>query len=147
MISITAMILLAGSYSYLLLASGDNDLPASVDTGQPSPADAEVKATTGGSYVDYSDDFIQATSGTKILFFHAPWCPQCRELEADIRARGVPEGVTIAKVDYDSSQRLRQNYGVTLQTTLVKIDDDGNLIAKYIAYDNPDLAAVIANLL
>lgn len=100
-----------------------------------------------GSYVDYSSDIIAKTSGTKILFFYAPWCPQCRALEADIKAKGVPSGVTIIKVDYDSNQKLRQKYGVTIQTTLVKVDDNGNLVKKYVAYDEPNLEAVKKNLL
>lgn len=100
-----------------------------------------------GTYVDYSDSVIAATNGTKILFFHASWCPQCRELDADIKAKTVPNGVTIIKTDYDTNQALRQKYGVTIQTTLVRIDDNGNLVEKYVAYESPTLAAVVANLL
>ena len=100
-----------------------------------------------GSYVDYSGDVIAQTAGTKILFFHAPWCPQCRALETDIKAKGVPDSVTIVKADYDSNQSLRQKYGVTIQTTLVKVDDSGKLIEKYVAYDEPTLQAIKENLL
>ncbi|MEO5627998.1 MAG: thioredoxin family protein [Candidatus Saccharimonadales bacterium] len=100
-----------------------------------------------GSYIDYTSTTIADTPGTKLLFFHAPWCPQCRMLETDIKARGVPDGVTIIKVDYDSSQSLRKKYGVTLQTTIVRVDDQGNLIEKFVAYDNPSLATVKENLL
>ncbi|QQG50265.1 MAG: thioredoxin family protein [Candidatus Berkelbacteria bacterium] len=104
-------------------------------------------AKTPGAYVDYSDSVIASTSGTKILFFHAPWCPQCRTLDADIRKSNVPAGVTIIKTDYDTNQALRQKYGVTIQTTLVRVDDAGNLVKKYVAYDEPTFAAVSSNLL
>jgi len=102
---------------------------------------------TSASYVDYYDGIIAKIPDQKILFFHAPWCPQCRALEADIKKGPVPDGVTIIKVDYDSMQQLRQKYGVTLQTTLVKVDDQGNLIKKYVAYDEPTLDNLVSNLL
>ncbi|MCW1907877.1 MAG: thioredoxin family protein [Candidatus Saccharibacteria bacterium] len=112
-----------------------------------TPAPETSESTPSGSYVNYTDDVIAQTSGTKILFFHAPWCPQCRALEADIQAKGVPSGVTIIKVDYDSNQSLRQKYGVTIQTSLVKIDDQANLVEKYVAYNDPSVASIIENLL
>lgn len=112
-----------------------------------SPTTAPSSVNNTGSYIDYSDGVIESTSGTKLLFFHAPWCPQCRALDADIRENGVPEGVTIIKVDYDTNQSLRQKYGVTIQTTVVKVDDVGSLVEKFVAYDEPSLSAVRENLL
>lgn len=82
-----------------------------------------------------------------LLFFHAPWCPQCRSVESDILAQGVPDGLTIIKVDYDSRQDLRQQYGVTLQTTFVEVDADGTELQKHVAYDDPRLDAVVAAML
>jgi len=100
-----------------------------------------------GSYVTYSEAAILDTVGTKLLFFHAPWCPQCRAMEASIESDGIPSGVTVFKVDYDSNQALRQKHGVTLQTTFVKIDDQGNKIASYVAYEEPQFSAVERELL
>ena len=100
-----------------------------------------------GSYIKYSTSAIADTVGTKILFFHAPWCPQCKALEASIVKGPIPAGTTIIKVDYDSSQALRQQYGVTTQTTLVLVDDNGKLVKKYVAYSTPSLDSLIANLL
>jgi thiol-disulfide isomerase/thioredoxin len=117
-----------------------NSVPDSTSVPGPAPA-------TRGTYVDYQEDIIAKTKGTKLLFFHAPWCPQCRMLDADIKQKGVPEGVAIIKVDYDTSQKLRQKYGVTLQTTIVRVDDNGELVKKYVAYDEPSLSAVAKNLL
>lgn len=118
-----------------------------VQSDMPTNAVERSRQTTGGAYVDYTGTVIASTKGTKLLFFHAPWCPQCRVLEADIKQQTVPAGVTIIKVDYDSNQALRQKYGVTLQTTIVRIDDQGNLIKKFVAYDNPSLEAIKENLL
>lgn len=100
-----------------------------------------------GTYVEYNDQVIVNTKGTKILFFHAPWCPQCRSLESSIKSTDLPDGLTIIKVDYDSNQQLRQRYGVTLQTTLVSVDDNGKLIKKYVAYNDPVYASVKTNLI
>jgi len=106
-----------------------------------------TQSKTEGKYIDYSDSVIASTKGTKILFFYAPWCPQCRALEESINNGSIPAGVTIIKVDYDSSQKLRQRYGVAIQTTLVKVDDAGNLVKKFVAYDNPSLGSLKNNLL
>jgi thiol-disulfide isomerase/thioredoxin len=112
----------------------------------PSP-EPTAPAASAGAYVDYSDDAIAQAQGRVLLFFHAPWCPQCRSVESDILAEGVPAGVTIIKVDYDSRQDLRQRYGVTLQTTFVEVDTAGAELQKHVAYDDPHLDAVIAAML
>lgn len=112
-----------------------------------SQAASTSSSTQPGKYVDYTEDIIASTKGTKILFFHAPWCPQCKALDSSIRSGKIPDGVTIIKVDYDSSQKLKQKYGVTVQTTLVSVDDAGNLIKKYVTYSTPSLEALIKNVL
>ena len=100
-----------------------------------------------GVFTSYSEPAVDSTSGRKVLFFHAPWCPQCRMIEADIKKSAIPSGVTIFKVDYDSNQDLRQKYGVTLQTTFVEIDNDRKLIDKYVAYNEPTFDSVKKNLI
>jgi len=146
-IFVAIMLLVVAATIYVLLTQ-----PASAPTGQtktPETNDAEQGTAQGekGKYANYTENVIESTAGTKVLFFHAPWCPQCRAIEADITRRGVPEGVTIIKVDYDSHQDLRKNYGITIQTSFVLVDDQGQLVKKYVAYDEPNLAAVERNLL
>jgi thiol-disulfide isomerase/thioredoxin len=121
--------------------ASDTPTAESTPTVEPTPAASE------GAYVEYSDDAIAQAEGRVLLFFHAPWCPQCRSVESDILADGVPAGVTIIKVDYDSRQDLRQRYGVTLQTTFVEVDADGTELQKHVAYDDPHLDAVITAML
>lgn len=127
--------------------------PSAPTTNNQPPTSAEQQAPAAnapaapGMYADYSAEAVATTSGTKILFFHAPWCPQCRELEKSIKEGSIPAGVTIFKVDYDSNQALRRTHGVTIQTTLVKIDDAGATVKKYVAYNKPSLQALIENLL
>ncbi|WP_281886828.1 thioredoxin family protein [Agromyces rhizosphaerae] len=120
------------------------------ESAQPSEEPAEAAeqeaAVSPGAYVEYSPAALEAAEGEKVLFFHATWCPQCRALEADIQGSGVPDGVTVLKVDYDSNQDLRAKYGVTLQTTLVHVDESGELIDRYVAYEQPVLAPSLAAL-
>lgn len=159
MIIVTGLILVVGGgLAYLLNTSDARDAMQdyqqnSSDTTQPTVEETTEETTApavtneAGQYVDYSPGIIASTSGTKLLFFHAPWCPQCRALEADIKKQGVPSGVAIIKVDYDSNQDLRKKYGVTLQTTVVRVDDQGELVSKFVAYDDPSLSSVVENLL
>jgi thiol-disulfide isomerase/thioredoxin len=119
------------------VSSPSNDPTTETNTAQTAP----------GAYIDYAAEVIGATNGTKILFFHAPWCPQCKALETSIKAGPIPANTTIIKVDYDSNQALKQKYGVTTQTTLVLVDDNSNLVKKYVAYSTPSLSALISNLL
>ena len=68
-------------------------------------------------------------------------------LERDIEANTIPNDVVIFKVDYDNSQDLRNKHQVTIQTTLVRVDGQGNKLGDYNAYSSPTLQAVIDNLL
>lgn len=122
------------------LQQGETADQESTISEQPSPNSAT------GSYINYDQSSFANTSGTRLLFFHASWCPQCRDLDTDINQSSIPSGTTIFKVDFDTSQDLRQQYGVTLQTTVVKVDASGNAIAKFVAYDDPTLEAVLQNL-
>lgn len=149
-ISIGIVVVLAAAGGYVVLtrmAAPQQPATAPPTTEQSTPpttaAEPTAPAAQPGAYKDYDPATVAATQGTKILFFHAQWCPQCRALEADIKANTVPSGVTIFKVNYDTAQDLRRKYEVTLQTTMVLIDDQGNWVKKYVAYDDPTLAAVI----
>ncbi len=136
--------ILAVWYSGRDVVTYDQPSGATGQSSSQSPAASETptdQTTSSGQYLTYRGDLTIGT-GRRLLFFHAPWCPQCRALEASIQAEGVPEGVTIIKVDYDSNQALRQRYGVTIQTTLVEIDATGELVDRYVAYEEPSIGAV-----
>ncbi len=121
--------------------------PAAETAPSAEPESDAEPARSAGVYVDYSPTAIAEAEGRTLLFFHAPWCPQCRSVESDILAEGVPAGVTIIKVDYDTNQDLRQQYGVTLQTTFVEVDSAGAGLQTYVAYEDPRLQAVIDAML
>ncbi len=112
--------------------------------GEPAASAPASPGTSAGAYVDYSEGIVAKTIGTKVLFFHASWCPNCRALEKDIKAGPIPADLTIIKVDFDNSTDLRQKYGVTLQTTVVYVDDDGTELGKKVLTDDPSLDALVA---
>lgn len=114
---------------------------------QQNPPGQTTPTELTGKYVSYSTEAFAEAQGTILLFFHASWCPQCREIERTINEGGLPNNVTVLKVDYDSNQALRQKYGVTLQTTFVKVDKEGNKLASYVAYEEPTFDSVKRELL
>jgi thiol-disulfide isomerase/thioredoxin len=122
----------------------DSMTPAPTEGAETDPAISTPPAPAEGAYLEYSDDAIEATPGMKALFFHASWCPKCRALDEDLRAQGAPDGLTVFKVDYDSRTDLRQKYGVTIQTTIVFVDDAGEAISSTVLYDDPSVESLAA---
>lgn len=154
LIVISLLIVIIAAIAYVLLRPKAPETSQQQPTPQvtepanqtPQPTQQPQTAATPGKYIDYSAEAVANATGRKLLFFHAPWCPQCRVLDADIKSHTIPDNTTIFKVDYDSNQQLRQKYGVTIQTTVVEIDQQGNLVKKFVAYDKPELAAVLQGL-
>jgi len=118
-----------------------NDIPAQSQDMQKDQVivmDKELEQSETvkkmGIYEVYSPEKIaRAETGDNVLFFHASWCPSCRRLNSDIEdnSSSIPQGLTILKVDYNKETELKKKYGVTTQHTLVQVDKDGNLIAKW----------------
>lgn len=146
-IILTAIVVTGAAIAYVIVSSPKVATPVASSSPSTKPKPESSQSSASGAYLAYDGDAISKTPGTKLLFFHASWCPQCRALDTDIKATMLPDDVTIFKVDYDTSQGLRQKYGVTLQTTIVKVDDSGNLIKKYVAYDEPTFTSVKEHLL
>jgi thiol-disulfide isomerase/thioredoxin len=85
-------------------------------------------------YMDYSSDaFDSASDSSRVLFFHASWCPTCRPADADLtkNSNKIPEDVTVFKADYDTEKALKSKYGVTYQHTFVQVDSNGELVTKW----------------
>jgi thiol-disulfide isomerase/thioredoxin len=98
-------------------------------------AKEDTEALAAGIYREFSEDAL-AEPGyeTNVIFFHASWCPECRAFEQSIEAGPIPNGVQILKADYDTETELKQKYDVTIQTTFVKVDEDGEMISSWIGY-------------
>jgi thioredoxin 1 len=76
------------------------------------------------------DSSVLMNGETKVLFFHAAWCPVCRAADVDLQewfAQNLPT-LNVYKVDYDTSTDLKSKYGVTYQHTFVLVDGQGNAL-------------------
>lgn len=114
-----------------MMAKSDDTMMKKDGAMMDKPMDAMMM---GGQYVAYDASKLAfAKEGNVVLFFRASWCPTCRALDADIKANlsQIPKDVLILDVDYDKSAELKKQYGVTYQHTLVQVDADGKMIAKW----------------
>jgi len=141
------LVLISTAIAYVIITPGNGTIAEKMTIPANETIPVTQTESQPGVYTTYSEEAIATTKGTKLLFFHASWCPQCRQIEASIQTDGIPTGVTVFKIDYDSNQKLREKYGVTIQTTFVKIDDAGNKIASYVAYEEPRFSSVERELL
>lgn len=141
---------------YLFMTLKDNGTTQGNISSQTTPPAAPSKqapiasspdVVAAGVYQEYSDAAYAEAKGSRVLFFHAPWCSQCRALDKDIIDQAeLADGVTIFKVDYDTATELRKKYDVTLQTTLVRVDQDGAKVRSYVAYDRPTYQNMVYEL-
>lgn len=121
--------------SLVLLAScGNTATPSSSEsTGTSSSGDTQQVAqdiTTQEQLIAYSEDLIWKTDNT-VLFFHADWCGSCRTIEANLLESGLPDDLSVLKIDFDNADALRKQYGVTEKHTFVQVDAEGNTIKKW----------------
>ena len=116
-----------------VMASAD----AMESDGAMASSTADDASKSGpGAYIalaEYEGSKDMYANGDVVLFFHAGWCPTCREADENLNAdpAAIPAGLTIVKVDYDDSDELKQKYGVTTQHTFVQVDADGNELGKW----------------
>ena len=142
-----AAALIAGSLVTLFAVQSASGLTAATAADVRVPAlDSASAAAAPGGYLAYSEKSLADADGRVFLFFHASWCPSCVQLKKRIAHDGVPDGVTILEVDFDTSQDLRERYGVTYQTTFVEIDSAGDELQQFLAYNTPGYDSVIALL-
>ena len=91
-----------------------------------------VTTTTKWVYTDYSEDLVKNAKWKIVLFFHADWCPTCIATEKDILEKWVPDWLNIFNTDFDNEIKLKEKYGVLTQTTFVQVDNNGNMIKKWV---------------
>jgi thiol-disulfide isomerase/thioredoxin len=120
--------------------AGESASPAAAQTEAAVPSaagttDAQAQAPTAGAWIDqatYEANKQQYhDAGNVVLFFNASWCPTCQQAVSNLDAEGVPPGLTVVSLDYDSASDLKQEYGVTVQHTFVQVDESGAQQAKF----------------
>lgn len=106
-------------------------LTQSADTSETTTA---KDSKTVQTYQDYSPEaFVAAAGKRRVLFFHAAWCPSCRELNTELlsRAAELPSDVVVFKTNYDTESELKKKYGITYQHTLVQLNAAGETVTKW----------------
>ncbi|NED99215.1 thioredoxin family protein [Phytoactinopolyspora halotolerans] len=126
--------------------AGDDEMDDDADVSDQEGDDSGQAELAAGTYREYSEDAVaDAGFDTTILFFHASWCPECRAFEESIEAGPIPDGVQILKVDYDSESELKQRYDVTIQTTFVRVDENGEQLGTWVGYEQDRSVDTILN--
>jgi len=107
--------------------------------------DAMMKEEVSAAlYTDYKEGVI-GNGKTSILFFHAKWCPTCRQADidlAEIYGSGIAT-LPMYKVDYDTYTDLKTKYGVTYQHTFVVIDGTGTAKTTVLGPSKAQLLALV----
>ncbi len=107
---------------------------AASESAASESAASETGDSASGAYIDYATyqaDPGAYAGGDVVLFFHATWCPSCKATDESLTGTGVPDGLTVVKVDYDSATDLKKKHKITYQHTFVEVDADGNELAKW----------------
>ncbi len=108
--------------------------------------DENVENQGKGRYATYEADQIgEEGYDTTVLFFYASWCPDCQAFDTAIVEGEIPSGTQILKVDYDSNKDLRKQYGVTVQSTFIGVDNKGEKKSSWIGSGEASLEAVLEN--
>lgn len=161
-IALIAIVLTAGLAAIVYLQPANNSQTVADTNQSQSDTDSQAESqdeqtdndiespssqASPGRYQDYDSNDVAADGYNEtILFFHAAWCPECRAFEMAISDEGVPDGIQILKVDYDDSDELKAKHGVTLQSTFVKVNDDGEQLSKWVGYSqDKSVDAILEN--
>ena len=122
---------------------------ASTEPEDDTMASEEAAMSTEGAWIDQAaydaDPAKYHGSGDVVLFFSASWCPTCQASVESLDADGVPDGLTVVKVDFDQANDLKKEYGVTVQHTYVQVDESGDEVTKFTgSISGEDIAAQTA---
>lgn len=88
---------------------------------------------TNAAYVIYDEKVETMRQGKRhVLFFYADWCPTCVKWEAKLTGdfMNIAGNAMIIRANYDKETELKEQYGITKQSTAVFIDQDGEIIEK-----------------
>lgn len=90
-------------------------------------------------------DFEENSDKTRVLFFHASWCPTCRISRLDFinNLAQIPADVVLYQTDYDQEVELKKKYHITYQHTFVVLDSAGNELTKW---NGGGIKELLANL-
>ncbi len=131
------------------MSAATNKEPSpSNSTETPKPTANDTATIQAGRYETYEANKVSAEGYERtVIFFYAPWCPECRAFDEAITRSTIPAGVQILQLDYDSATELRKQHEVTLQSTFVEVDANGAQTAKWVGYGkDKSVEAILENL-
>lgn len=134
-VTIGAVVALSGGSdedSTVSTPSSSNSTNSSDDSAQAARPTTPTSSTGVDRYVTYSDSVLaDSTDSKRVLFFHATWCTVCNAFEREIKAEGVPEGITLIKANFDNDTDLKKEYGITVQSTFVLLDENNEAVRSW----------------
>jgi thiol-disulfide isomerase/thioredoxin len=79
------------------------------------------------------------------LFFHADWCPTCRQMEKNFNETlsSFPNGTIILKANYDNEKELKKTYDIRTQSTITVVGASGEKLVTLATPENEVLKAAI----
>jgi len=98
-----------------------------------APSDTPRGIAEGGLYLPYTPTALAQASDDIVLFFYASWSPASITTHKDIIAKKATllKDLTLLQVNFDDSDTMKQQYGVTEQNTFVQVTNTGELIKKW----------------
>lgn len=136
--SIIVFLLIVSGVGYFIFQdstdSEDSSLNEQVATTDQS-SEQVASNQDAGTFTEYDENLLaNAEDGDVVLFFKASWCITCKSLERNILKEQdqIPADLTIMTLDYDEETKLKEKYKVSVQHTLVQVDANGDLIARWV---------------
>ncbi|MCB0911099.1 MAG: hypothetical protein KDB60_05715 [Propionibacteriaceae bacterium] len=123
--------------------------PPAPRASAPAPVLSPIASTTG-AYLDFATcdplTLHSRTGTTQIYFFYADDCAWCTATDAELLAHGVPDGITVFRVDLPSMPELADRYGVTAPGTFVQVDPSGAKVRSWTgSRDGTEIAAEVGD--
>jgi len=126
---------------------------AEVETKAKEETAKEVNTENGqiALYTDFTQERYSELLGKKpfAIFFYAGWCPDCVFLAEQIKKNieKLPTETVILKANFDTESKLKQDYGITVQSTIVVIDENGKAMPTLFGPSFDELKTAISQTL
>lgn len=117
----------SSSSSSSVSSSSSSSSVSSVEEVVEEESNVLVASSAGGAYQLYKEGII-GNGETSMLFFHATWCPYCKAHDEFLTKLYGESAVSMQtyKIDYDTAQDLKEQFGIFQQDSFVLIDGEGN---------------------
>ncbi len=128
----------------MIMMSGEKTMDPPQAQSSSSQAAQAPKTQVAATYGVYTEGVV-GNGQTSVLFFHAKWCPDCKNHDAELAKTYGAGKATLPtyRVDYDTATALKQQYQVVVQDTFVVIDGTGKALKTIMRPSNEQLLALV----